>query len=65
MPQGMLRKSLPSKSVEDDRINANNTFDNKSQVLTAPELAEVKKPKAALFARISDTQARLHACVYI
>jgi hypothetical protein len=45
--------------VKDDRINARNTFCNKSQVLTARGM-----PNAALFARISDFQARMHADVY-
>jgi hypothetical protein len=50
--------------AKDDRINIHNTFDNKSQVSTSQEWAEVEEPNAVLFARISDTQARLHADVY-
>jgi hypothetical protein len=42
--------------VKDDRINAQNTFCNKSQVLAAREMQN-----ATLFARMSDFQARTHA----
>jgi hypothetical protein len=45
--------------VKDDRINAHNTFCNKSQVLEARGM-----PNAALFARISDIQARTNAEVF-
>jgi hypothetical protein len=45
--------------VKDGRINAHNTFCNKSQVLAARRM-----PNAALFARISDTQARTNVEVF-
>jgi hypothetical protein len=45
--------------VKDDRKNAHNTFDNKSQVLAARDM-----PGAALFARISDILARTNAEVF-
>jgi hypothetical protein len=45
--------------VKVDRIKAHNKFCNKSQVLTARGT-----PKAALFTRISDFQARTHAEVF-
>jgi hypothetical protein len=50
--------------VKDDRINANNIFDIEGQVLTAREWEKVEEPKAALFARTSEIQARTHADVY-
>jgi hypothetical protein len=42
-------------------IHANNTFDHRSQVLTAREWAKSGEPSAALFARTSDYFAREHA----
>jgi hypothetical protein len=45
--------------VEDDSINAHNTFCNKSQVLAARDM-----PNATLFARISDILARTNAEVF-
>jgi hypothetical protein len=45
--------------VKDDRINAHNTFSNEKQVLAARAM-----PGAALFARVSGTQARMHAEIF-
>jgi hypothetical protein len=45
--------------IKDDRINALNTFNNNQQILDAREM-----PGAALFARVSDTQARTQAEIF-
>jgi hypothetical protein len=45
--------------VKDDRINAHNAFSNEKQVLSARAMTG-----AALFARVSDTQARMHAEIF-
>jgi hypothetical protein len=54
-----LATGIGGAVVKDDRINAHNTFCNMSQVLAARGM-----PNAALFARISDTQARTNADVF-
>jgi hypothetical protein len=48
--QKYLASSRGEALAKDDRINAKNTLDNKSQVSTAREWAEVEEPKAAPFA---------------
>jgi hypothetical protein len=45
--------------VKDDRINAHSTFNNKQQVLAAFDM-----PGGTLFARMSDTLARMHAEIF-
>jgi hypothetical protein len=47
--------------AKDDRINENNTFDNRSQVLTVREWAKSEGPSSAIFARTSDLHARQQA----
>jgi hypothetical protein len=44
--------------AKDDHVNAHNTFDKRSKVLTAREWAKSKKPSAALFSRKSDFHTR-------
>jgi hypothetical protein len=51
-----LAKGRGGVVVKDDRKNAQNAFDNKSQVLAAREM-----PNAALFARISDILTKKNA----
>jgi hypothetical protein len=50
--------------AKDGRINAHNTFNDRSQVLTAQELVKSGEPSLALFACTSDYFARKHADIF-